>query len=309
MEKSAFSANDQSKGTPMTTYGTAPGANAAPEKGDRISEATKVLKALMRSWIMLALAVTCTVTTIFTVVDIIPDLKGLMIAVNFVKLLLAVVACVGVWKIFFAGRAQNTGASGFKLVNGALSVRYTVIILIVALIYVIVFLSFGVISELSGSVDSAVGGDGELELGVNNILIIVLVVVTLGFAVIIMFCKSVLGSLKSATKLLEQRVIVKNNYFVAAVILLIIGLVKFLSAVMSGFVGTVLNELVDKLGGEVSMLSFFSDFLPSSGSAGNWSGIVLDVCDMLNYILGGIIIVLYAVRVRKFENPELYRGA
>ena len=189
-------------------------------------------------------------------VDIIPDLKGLMIAVNFVKLLLAVVACAGVWKIFFAGRAQNTGASGFKLVNGALSVRYTVIILIVALIYAIVFLSFGVISELSGSVDSAVGGDGELELGVNNILIIVLVVVTLGFAVIIMFCKSVLGSLKSATKLLEQRVIVKNNYFVAAVILLIIGIVKFLSAVMSGFVGTVLNELVEKLGGEVSMLSF-----------------------------------------------------
>ena len=56
MEKTAFSANDQSKGTAMTTYGSAPGANAAPEKGDRISEATKVLKALMRSWIMLALA-------------------------------------------------------------------------------------------------------------------------------------------------------------------------------------------------------------------------------------------------------------
>ena len=309
MENSTFSGNEQPKEPTIGTPAPTPNANTPPVSLDRITEATKVLKRLMRSWIMLALAISCTVTTIFTVVDSIPKLKGLLIVINFVKLLLAVVACIGVWKIFFAGRSQTNDSGGFKLVHGVLSTRYFVIILILILVYIFIFLAFGVISEISGGLDSMLAEDGELSLTVNNILIIALVVATLAIVMIILFFKAVLGTLNSASKLLDQRIVAKNNYYLAAVILILIGLFKLISAILTGAISSIFGELMGQISGEVSALSSISKLFPiGSEDAQNWSGIVVNVCDMLNYILGGVLIILYAVKVKKYEMPGMIGG-
>ncbi len=271
-----------------------------PPKTNKIVDAMKALKKVTGSWLMLALAITCTVTTLFNVIDMIPKLSGFLLVYYLIKVILAIIICVGVWKIFADGRSNTLNASGFKLVKGVITFRYVIIMLLVALIMVVIIIAMSFASGIGSSIDNISGSQGAVSSKIDASLIIILLVLAAAIAVLVLFFKSVIGSLRSAQTLFEDKIISKNNYYMAAVILIIIGLFKlaiiFATNALSNIAGSVISSIVngnDSLAG----LDSFNGLFGSS-----WSGILVNICDMLNYVIGGVIIILYAKKIHAIER-------
>lgn len=272
----------------------------SPPAPNKTVEAMRVLKKVTGTWLMLVLAIACTVATIFNVVDMIPKLKGLLMVFNLVKLILAIVICVGVWKVYINGRSNNLNASGFKLIKNVITFRYVIIMILVAIIMLIIILAMSFASSVGGYIDTASNSGGTVSGKVNTVLIVILLVLGCAIAVLVLFFKSVIGSLGSASNLLENKIISKNNYYMAAIILLIIGVFKFASIFLSSALGALADTVL-------ATIASSSESMSKIGSLGglfdtNWSGIILNVCDMLNYVVGGIIIILYAKKIKVLEK-------
>lgn len=274
----------------------------SPASKNPITEAMIALKKITGSWLMLVLAITCTVTTVFNVIDMIPKLHGFLLIYYLVKVILAIVICVGVWKVYADGRSNKLNASGFKLIKNVISFRFTIIMLLISLIMVLVILAMSLLSKGANTVDGIAGAGGELSSKVDTSIIIVLVVLVGAIAVLIAFFKSVIGSLRCAQTLFENRVIGKNNYYLAAVCLIIIGLFKFIIVFASNALSSIAGSVISSIASGNESMSKLNSLGGLFGS--NWSSIVVNICDMLNYVVGGVIIILYAGKIKAIEKAN-----
>lgn len=293
---------------PYQNYGDykSPNYGSTPLKSKKDSfelQAIKALKKVTGSVLMLLLAITCTITTIFTVIDLIVGFSGFAFIISGVKIVLSVIICIGVWGIFIKGRSDDTSATGFKLVKGVIQFRYILIMIIVVLALIGIVVAAGFMSQLGGQIDAASGAEGELSISLNVMLFIMLGVIIAAVAVLIMFFKSVIGSLKCAKILLESQRIERNNYYMGAVILIIIGIAKVIMMFLTNSVSAVIGTVFDKMAGESESLGGIGDSMQSIFKQ-DWTTIITNICDMLNYILGGIILIVYARKINAIQKAK-----
>ncbi len=258
-------------------------------------ESVKLLKDVSKSWLMLLLAITVTVTALFNLIDLFTHLKGLMMIPNIIQIILYVVLCTGVWMILTRGRSDNRSPSGFNCVKGYITTIMVFVILIVSLIAAIVFMTFGIASEIAGQVQLKEG------LTLDTVLIIAIVLIIAVIVVISLFFSSIRGVLKSARNTLEYKPEPHANYIMAAVMLLLIGIVKFAWIFITGAIDNILSSI---LGAISENMSGLGSIVGGISLKGNWSSILVDVCGMLNYILGGILIIVYYVKKKKLQEAS-----
>lgn len=242
---------------------------------------------------MLILAITCTITTIFAIINVIPNLKGLSIAINAAKIVLYVILCVGVWNIFINGRRpDNRSVTGFNFVRGYITTIYTVIMIIACLFMVLVFVAFGMISEFVGDIPLSD------NLDVNGVLIIIIIALVAVITVMSLFFKSLTSTLKTASGIMVNRPATKTSFYLAAVILILIGIVKFVMIFVTSIVYDILGAILEQM-------SFLSSIMGGMSIEYAWSEILVDVAGMINYLLGGVLIIIFSVKMKKVESSNM----
>ncbi|MCM1306632.1 MAG: zinc ribbon domain-containing protein [Bacteroides sp.] len=254
-----------------------------------------VVSALSKSWLMLAIAITVTVTAVFAIINLIPHLKGFLMYVNIIKILLYVVLCVGVWQIFINGRTNKRSSAGFKSVKVYVSVIYSFIMLIAVLILILVVVVFGAASEIAGEMPV---GDTNL----NTILILVIFAAIAVIAVMSTFFSSINGVLKSAQNVMQNLPVTRSQSYLAAIILIVIGLIKLVIMCATNVVAGIFSEAISQIGALEGPAIVITKLFGNVSLESNWSSILVSICEMLNYILGGVLLIIYSKKMSTFNS-------
>jgi len=262
----------------------------------RITKAVEMTKKLMGSWILLLLAISCTVTTVFDVVDTFMHITVFGMIIDIIKIVLAICLCVGIWQTWKAGRDKTPKLEikGAKMVGSVVNIRMGFVMALAVLIGIVLLIIFITIKNAADKVDTAVGAGGEVATGGTVIMIVGFVIVAAVIAVISMFISSFKGVINAVTSLHDHTVPDKTKFYFCAVVIFIIGVFNLI-----GVIGKMaLTETISSLFGSIT--DSLPDFI--SGSIGgmfttSWTEYLTMVCETVNYLFGGIVIILYSKRL------------
>lgn len=259
-----------------------------------------IVSGLSKSVIMLILAITVTVTTVFSIIDLIPHLKGFLMYVNIAKIILYVVLCLGVWQIFITNKTNRRSLSGYKCVNFYIAFIYTIVTLISIAVLGIIFFIFGIASEVAGEIQITEG------MTLNTVLILVIFGVIGVIAVMSTFFTSIKNVLASAQKVMQNQPVVRSQSYLAAIILIIIGIVRLIMLIMTNTVASLLDTVFAHISEFEGIGAIITKILGGASFESNWSSILLGICAMLNYILGGVLLIIYSKRMKATQMESMY---